>query len=218
MVVLERLAVLRPERWAFYDPWEGGPADWIRFANEFLEAATLRLGAPATPRFPSAMAFFALLKARRENAQQCHSERRLLDLAMRHEWLRSFAAAVSQAGRCSARIRPEEACPALLESGWSVPGPCGTQMVEPVALLRLPIPDSAEWQVTLAGPGMAESALNVRFARQTCPCTVVGADSIGFEIAGDGTPEGIVVELAGTHLAGPVLESITLQRVLKPGA
>jgi glycosyltransferase involved in cell wall biosynthesis len=84
-IILERLILPRSGRWLFYDPWQDGPLNVVRFANEFIDAVIDRFG--PTPwtgaiRLPDSQAVLGLLDVRRDSASPCASERRLIALAL----------------------------------------------------------------------------------------------------------------------------------------
>jgi hypothetical protein len=100
----------------------------------------------------------------------------------------------------------------LLEKGWSSPEPWGVWTDGEKAKLRLPIGDRARWRVVLTGHGFVDNSSRepgflVRhgetgLAEWTCSAEAVRFTK-EFEVQGDGSGEGILLEVEIRNAISP---------------
>lgn len=220
-IVLERLIMVRSGRWVFFDPWQEGPSEVVRFSNDFLDAVIARFGSDPwsqAARFPDPMAILQILEARRSSAMSCESDRNLIQLALRVRLFATLVETVTRERRWSTSTGEGHDGALLLEQGWSYAEAWGVWTHGDEAIIRLPIRDRAKWRVTLTGHGFVSNGSRelgvvvrqggAQLSEWTCSAAEARFRK-EFEVEGQGSGEGVLLKFEIRNATSPAEAGIS---------
>jgi glycosyltransferase involved in cell wall biosynthesis len=160
--VLERLLLSCPGRWMIYDPSAYGGRELVRFADDFVKAATRQFGGAAgadAARLPDPQAVLDLAAAHSRSPLGSKATAwPLVEIGLRELQFGRLLDQVTSEAKLDIGFGAGAPGSALLESGWSTPEPWGVWSDSAAARLRLPIPcDGRTWRLRIHGRALADA-------------------------------------------------------------